>query len=267
MDPTYWLPDVLVALSDVQATGCLRVDAEQGNALVFLRDGQVYAATVPTQREPLGARMVGAGLIAPEDLAAALDAQEEELLTSWRLGELIVYLGMADRLGVERLVAALLLEDLDALLSWTVTGVRFRPGVRTRQDVTPAVTVPALLDPTWRTLPDPPVFMPVPFTVDTSPGAAAEAQRAHAGTTLLVTEAESDEGGEVWAAPLPDVVDTADVLRQLRGLSADEDGDPEDEPAESTAPLARAAAAAAAGDDDPADAKSAKKRRLFRRGK
>jgi hypothetical protein len=265
VDPTYWLPDVLVALSDVQATGCLRVDAEQGNALVFLRDGQVYAATVPTEREPLGARMVGAGLIAPEDLAAALDAQQEELLTSWRLGELIVYLGMADRLGVERLVAALLLEDLDALLSWTVTGVRFRPGVRTRQDVTPAVTVPALLDPTWRTLPDPPVFMPVPFTVETSPAASAEAQRAAAGTTLLITEQETDEDGEVWAAPLPDVVDTADVLRQLRGLNADEGSDPEDDAADGTdvARAAAAAAAAASGDGDPAK----KRRKLFRRSK
>jgi hypothetical protein len=266
VDPTYWLPDVLVALSDVRATGCLRVDAEQGNALVFMRDGQVYAATVPTEREPLGARMVAAGLIAPEDLAAALDAQQEELLSSWRLGELVVYLGMADRLGVERLVAALLLEDLDALLSWTVTGVRFRPGVLTRQDVTPAVTVPALLDPTWRTLPDPPVFMPVPFTVDGSPGASAEAQRSQGGTAVLVTEAESDEDGEVWASPLPEVVDTADVLRQLRGLNADEDTDA-DADADGDAPegLQHAARAAAAAE---ADAESAKpRRRFFRRGR
>ena len=232
MDSTYSLPDVLVALSDVQATGCLRVDGEQGNALVFLRDGQVYAATVPTEREPLGARMVASGLLAPEDLAAALDAQQEELLTAWRLGELVVWLGMADRLGVERLVAALLLEDLDTLLSWTVTGVRFRPGVLTRQDVTPAVTVPALLDPAWRTLPDPPRFMPIPFLVDDQDGQPSVLAPARVGGATL----EEDEG-EVWSSPLPDVVDTADVLRQIRGLNA------------------LAAAAAGADDDVPAQGK------------
>lgn len=223
MDSTYSLPDVFVALSDVQATGCLRVDASQGNALVFLRDGQVYAATVPTDREPLGTRMVSSGLLSAEDLAAALDAQTEELLSAWRLGELVVWLGMADRLGVERLVMALLLEDLDTLLSWDVTGVRFRPGILTRQDVTPAVTIPALLDPAWRTLPDPPRFMPIPFELDEETSSVL--------APALVGGAMADElDGEVWAAPLPEVVDTADVLRQIRGLNA-------------------LAAAAAAGDD------------------
>jgi hypothetical protein len=261
VETTYSLPDVLVALSDVRATGCLRVDAEDGNALVFMRDGQVYSATVPTEREPLGSRMVAAGLIAPEDLAAALEAQQEELLSSWRLGELVVYLGMADRLGVERLVLALLLEDMDALLSWTVTGVRFRPGVHTRQDVTPAVTVPALLDPTWRTLPNPPVHMAMPFTLDASPGAEAEAQRSPGGTAVLVTEQDPEEDAAVWAAPLPDVVDTADVLRQLRGLSTDEDdtdsatGGGADETSNAAGPPA-----------DPEPSTSKKKRKFFRRG-
>ena len=222
MDLTYSLADVLVALSDVRASGCLRVDAEQGNALVFLREGQVYAATVPTERTPLGARLIEAGLVDEADLAAALDAQNEELLVAWRLGELVVHLGMAERSGVERVVAALLLEDLDVLLSWTVVGVRFRPGVKTRQDVTPAVTVPALLDPTWRTLPDPPEFMPVPFVLE-----PAEPERT---LEYALFGALAAQTASFSPAPLPQVVDTADVLRQIRGLNQfhDDNDDPDD---------------------------------------
>ncbi|MFI5099864.1 MAG: DUF4388 domain-containing protein [Actinomycetes bacterium] len=236
MDPTLSLPDVLVALADVRATGCLRVDAVPGNALVFLRDGQVYAATVPTQREPLGARLVAAGILADEDLAAALDAQHEELLVAWRLGELVVHLGMADRIAVERVVAALLLEDLDVLLSWPVSSARFRPGVRTRQDVSPAVTIPALLDPVWRTLPDPEPAAGAagqpPFVLDPGEpnrvveyafvGAAMDAFAAEPGTAQAVAMLHPEPAVESQD-PLPEVVDTADVLRQIRGLNRFED--------------------------------------------
>ncbi len=241
MDPTLSLPDVLVALADVRATGCLRVDAVPGNALVFLRDGQVYAATVPTEREPLGARLVAAGILADEDLAAALDAQHEELLVAWRLGELVVHLGMADRSAVERVVAALLLEDLDVLLSWPVSSARFRPGVRTRQDVSPAVTIPALLDPVWRTLPDPEpaAATQAPFVLEPGEpnrvveyafvGAAMDALAAEPATAQAVAMLHPEAAAESQDA-LPEVVDTADVLRQIRGLNrAAGDADENDE--------------------------------------
>jgi Domain of unknown function (DUF4388) len=236
MDPTLSLPDVLVALADVRATGCLRVDAEPGNALVFLRDGQVYAATVPTEREPLGARLVAAGLLQEEDLAAALDAQHEELLVAWRLGELVVHLGMADRSAVERIVAALLLEDLDVLLSWPVSGARFRPGVRTRQDVSPAVTIPALLDPVWRTLPDPPVVVGIPGQV---PFVLEPEEPERTLEYALIGSAVSVDAVATAPSqdPLPQVVDTADILRQIRGLNLFEDEVPDEPPAPTVPPV------------------------------
>jgi hypothetical protein len=281
MDPTLSLPDVLVALADVRATGCLRVDAEPGNALVFLRDGQVYAATVPTERPPLGARLVDAGLLAEEDLAAALDAQHEELLVAWRLGELVVHLGMADRLAVERVVAALLLEDLDVLLSWPVNGARFRPGVRTRQDVSPAVTIPALLDPVWRTLPDPEQLgggpVQVPFVLEplvpertveyafVGSSVATDAMRAEPAMAHAVVKPAAQQAADS-PDPLPEVVDTADVLRQIRGLNLDEEGEP-DRPDESDdRPHARPALAALA--EQARDAPPAAPRRgFFRRNR
>jgi hypothetical protein len=143
---------------------------------------------------------------------------------------------MADRLAVERVVAALLLEDLDVLLSWPVSSARFRPGVRTRQDVSPAVTIPALLDPVWRTLPDPEPAAgaagQAPFVLESGEpdrvveyafvGAAMDAFAAEPATAQAVAMLHPEPAVESQD-PLPEVVDTADVLRQIRGLNRFED--------------------------------------------
>ena len=92
---------VLSSLAEEQATGCLHVsDADGEEALVFLKQGLVYAVNVPGRPPQLGARLISSGALAPEGLAEALEAQREELL-GWRLGELLVHLGYVDRKVVE----------------------------------------------------------------------------------------------------------------------------------------------------------------------
>ena len=64
------LRDVLLALADQAAIGCLHIDDDAGDeALVYVKDGRVYAAYVPGRRPQLGARLISSGALAPEALA------------------------------------------------------------------------------------------------------------------------------------------------------------------------------------------------------
>jgi len=120
------LPDVLTALAADDATGCLHIDDDAGDeALVWFKHGLVYAAYVPGRRPQLGARLISSGALAPEALAEALDAQENEL-QGWRLGELLVHLGYVDREVVEAFVTEQLREAAFDLSRWPAGRYRFR---------------------------------------------------------------------------------------------------------------------------------------------
>lgn len=67
------LETVLLDLADRAATGCLHVRDEHGDeAEIYLRDGLVYAVSVPGRRMMLGARLLSSGALTPEALAEAL---------------------------------------------------------------------------------------------------------------------------------------------------------------------------------------------------
>src|SRR5438270_6005512 len=91
------LAPLLISLSEEPATGCLHIaDAEGDEALVYFKNGLVYAVSVPGRRPQLGAKLVSSGALAPEALSEALDAQRTEL-QGWKLGELLVPLGFVDQ--------------------------------------------------------------------------------------------------------------------------------------------------------------------------
>ena len=140
------LEEVLRDLSRQSATGCLVVrDPAGDDAEVFLKDGKVYAVAVPGRRAMLGARLMSSGALSPDALADALEIQRNEL-QGWRLGELLVHLGYVDREVVEALVVEQLQDSLGELLARPYASSKFRRGRKTRQDVAPPSTVPALLD-------------------------------------------------------------------------------------------------------------------------
>ncbi len=135
----------LVDLAAQEATGCLVVRQASGTeAEVFLRDGRVYAVTVPGRRPLLGVRLLSSGALGPAALTDALGVQRAEL-PAWRLGELLVHLGHVDRGVVEAFVTEALTDGLHELLAWPVQTARFHPGRRTRCDVAPPVAVADLL--------------------------------------------------------------------------------------------------------------------------
>jgi hypothetical protein len=140
------LPDVLTGLAAEAATGCLHIDDDAGDeALVYLKDGAVYAAYVPGRRPQLGARLISSGALAPEALAEALEAQETEL-QGWRLGELLVHLGYVERSVVEAFVLEQLREAAYDLSRWRSGRFRFRKNEKTREDVSAHAAVASLLE-------------------------------------------------------------------------------------------------------------------------
>lgn len=137
---------ILRTLGSEGATGCLRVlDPVGEQALVYLRDGNVYAVVVPGRRPQIGVRLVASGALSEDTLAEVLEVQRTEL-QGWRLGELAVHLGYVPRPVVERYVTEQLQEACTDLLGWTAGRWRFQPGRRTREDVGAPMPVAELLD-------------------------------------------------------------------------------------------------------------------------
>src|SRR5436305_7354149 len=128
---------VLSSLAEEQATGCLHVfDSDGEEALVYLKNGLVYAVSAPGRRPQLGARLISSGALAPDGLADALEAQRDEL-QGWRLGELLVHLGYVDREVVEAFVSETVHDAMTDLVKWRQGRWRFRKAERAREDVAP----------------------------------------------------------------------------------------------------------------------------------
>ena len=136
---------VVLGLAAQEATGCLVIgDGAGGEGLVWFRDGQVYAVSVPGRRPLLGVRLVTAGAISPDQLNAALEMQRSQM-TSARLGEVLVHLRMVNRRVVEAFVLEQQRDMLADLLAWPVHTTHFRNGARTRTDLSPFVDVADLI--------------------------------------------------------------------------------------------------------------------------
>src|SRR5450631_1870357 len=135
----------LAALADEAATGCLHVvDDEGSEALIYLKSGLIYAVSVPGQRPQLGARLISSNVLVPENLAEALEAQRTEL-QGWRLGELLVHLGLVEQEVVEAFVQEQVRDGFTDLMAWTSGRWRFRKAEKTREDVGPPTPLDELL--------------------------------------------------------------------------------------------------------------------------
>jgi hypothetical protein len=139
---------VLEELAASQANGRFSATGVDGRkAEVFWRSGLAYSARVDGAGPQLGEQLVGAGVIGPAGLEYALHVQRSEpLLGRWRLGELVVHLGIGERPLVEHIVTVQLVGALTDLTGWSLTTWRFRAGKHTRQDISPLVDVVALVE-------------------------------------------------------------------------------------------------------------------------
>lgn len=136
---------VVLGLAAQEATGCLAIANGPGlEGLVWFRDGQVYAVSVPGRRPLLGVRLVTGGVITADQLNEALLLQRSQMSSS-RLGEVLVHLGWVNRRVVEAFVLEQQRDMLADLLNWPVTSHHFRNGAVTRTDLSPFVEVSDLI--------------------------------------------------------------------------------------------------------------------------
>jgi len=82
------LPDVLQLLAMGQKTGCLSLTDRTNFGYIFFERGRITYASIVNRRDRLGDLLVKNGLLAPADLAWAVEAQARQ--PERRLGELLV---------------------------------------------------------------------------------------------------------------------------------------------------------------------------------
>jgi hypothetical protein len=140
------LAPVLIDLAAADATGSVILNRPDGaEAQLFLRSGMICGISAPDQRSDLGAKLVSSGVLAPEALSDALEAQRTDL-SAWNLGELLVHLGYVEEDVIQEFVTEQLNEALWDLLQWNEGRWKFRKNAKIREDIRPPQAVVELLE-------------------------------------------------------------------------------------------------------------------------
>ena len=121
------LPNVLNLVKMSAKTGVLSLQRKGEQGLLYFRDGHVYYATLVPQIVPLGERLVRAGRISQEQLAAAL-AEQEGAAEGIRIGSILVGKGFLERSTLVEAVADQIEEAAFSLLTWAEGEFEFRGG-------------------------------------------------------------------------------------------------------------------------------------------
>ncbi len=122
------LPDVLQLLSMGQKTGCLSVAERNNFGYIYFDAGQIVYASIVNRRDRLGDILVKNGLITPEQLQAAVDAQAHR--RDRRLGELLVEMNALTRPALESYMRIQIEEAVYYLFTWTSGTFSFETDVR-----------------------------------------------------------------------------------------------------------------------------------------
>ncbi|MDP3972922.1 MAG: hypothetical protein Q8P61_08450 [Candidatus Nanopelagicales bacterium] len=126
------LRSVLSDLGRARATGQLVMRDRVGHqASVQFFEGAIVGLLIPDHRPRIGMRLVAAGVVSPDQLAAALDTQRREAERDGstgngpRVGDLLVRSGAISRAVVEQVARAQLADNMAGLLTWEVSDTRF----------------------------------------------------------------------------------------------------------------------------------------------
>ncbi len=122
------LPDVLQLLSMGQKTGCLSVAERNNFGYIYFDLGQITYASIVNRRDRLGDILVKNGLVTPEQLQAAVEAQSHK--RDKRLGELLVEMGALTRPALESYMRIQIEEAVYYLFTWTSGTFSFETDVR-----------------------------------------------------------------------------------------------------------------------------------------
>jgi tetratricopeptide (TPR) repeat protein len=125
------LPDVLQLLSMGQKTGCLSVAERNNFGYIYFETGQIVYASIVNRRDRLGDILVKNGLVTPEQLQAAVEAQGHR--RNKRLGEILVDMNALTRPALENYMRIQIEEAVYYLFTWTSGTFSFETDVRPEQ--------------------------------------------------------------------------------------------------------------------------------------
>lgn len=136
---------LLLELGAQDCTGLLELAHPRGEVShVWLREGCVYAISVPGYRPALGTRLMSSLIITPEQLSAAV-AEQRSRLSGHRIGEILVHLGFVVAEVIDAFVLEQVRDQLADLLDLPVADAAFHQGRRISQDTIPPMPVVTLL--------------------------------------------------------------------------------------------------------------------------
>lgn len=123
------IADMFRLLSSGRKTGTLHLERHDSHGKICFRDGRIFFAGSDRHREPLGRRLVKAGLISEKQLRQALGLQkiQKKEKAGRRLGQILVDEGYLDGLVLESFVQDQINETLFDLFRWEDGELRFEP--------------------------------------------------------------------------------------------------------------------------------------------
>jgi tetratricopeptide (TPR) repeat protein len=119
------LADICQLLALGRKTGCLTVTDRSNFGYIFFRGGRVTYATVLDRPDRLGDILVKNGVIQPEDLTRAMEAQGRE--EEKRLGQILVESGALSTEELEKWVRIQVEEAVYHLFTWNKGTFSFKP--------------------------------------------------------------------------------------------------------------------------------------------
>lgn len=122
------LPDVLQLLALGMKSGCLSVTDRSNLGYIYFDRGNISYASVVNRRDRLGDLLVKNGLVAPDLLAQAVEAQTTR--SGVRLGEILIELGAINRSQLEKYIRLQIEEAVYHLFTWTQGFFSFEPEQR-----------------------------------------------------------------------------------------------------------------------------------------
>ena len=120
------LPDVLQLLALGQKTGCLSVTDRSNLGYIYFDRGSINYASIVNRRDRLGDLLVKNGLVDPDALAAAVEAQTTTR-SGVRLGEILIERGAINRQQLEKYIRLQIEEAVYYLFTWTQGNFSFEP--------------------------------------------------------------------------------------------------------------------------------------------
>lgn len=126
------LPDVIQLLFLGRRTGCLALADRQNFGTIHFDEGQIVYAAIVNRRDRLGDILVRGKRITPEQLQAAVDAQDAA--REQRLGEILVEQGSLSREELQDYIRLQVEEAVYYLFTWSQGTFNFEAGVRPERE-------------------------------------------------------------------------------------------------------------------------------------